>query len=256
MPFLSSVRGSFGARGRLRNFSGRGDGSSAALAGTSAIQIKQETGTNANGYYFINLGNGQGAQQVYCIMDSAVDGGGWMVLWGNPAGGTNYGQVFSSNVQNITNSPIGNFHSQSYARRSGIKAVCTQQQTLVYQNNSQWLRFTGTIWNSTSHNSGDFDFEFNSSLVTADGTTDSTIEVGFTNFRTSGGGDFGIAIDSNGLDHHSTNYYNLNSSCASQYLYQYGSGYKTNTGLSGWQTSTISCTQDASNQYALLVAIR
>jgi len=54
------------------------DGSSASKAGVSAAAIKASTGTNTNGVYWINLPT-VGPTQVYCIMDSAVDGGGWMM---------------------------------------------------------------------------------------------------------------------------------------------------------------------------------
>jgi hypothetical protein len=54
------------------------DGSSAARAGTSAAAIKSLTGTNTNGVYWINLPT-IGPTQVYCIMDSTISGGGWML---------------------------------------------------------------------------------------------------------------------------------------------------------------------------------
>ncbi len=67
----------------------------------------------------------------------------------------------------------------------------------------------------------------------------------------------GIAINSDGLDHHnSSSYYNLNSSCAAMYLYNYGMGYKVNTALSGWSQDTISCTSTDENQFGFLVAMK
>ena len=55
------------------------DGSSSAKAAPSAQHIKNLTGTNADGVYWINLPT-VGPTQVYCIMDSAYDGGGWMMI--------------------------------------------------------------------------------------------------------------------------------------------------------------------------------
>lgn len=53
------------------------DGSTEALAGTSAADIKNTTGTTTNGQYWIKPTNGSGiAFQTYCIMNR--DGGGWM----------------------------------------------------------------------------------------------------------------------------------------------------------------------------------
>jgi hypothetical protein len=54
------------------------DGSSALKASTSAAAIKALTGTNTNGVYYIDLPT-VGPTPVYCIMDSAWNGGGWMM---------------------------------------------------------------------------------------------------------------------------------------------------------------------------------
>lgn len=54
------------------------DGSSPALAGDSAAHIKSITGTNTDGVYWINLPT-SGPKQIYCLMDSKWDGGGWMM---------------------------------------------------------------------------------------------------------------------------------------------------------------------------------
>ena len=55
------------------------DGSSSSLAANSAAAIKTLTGTNTNGVYWINLPT-VGPTQIFCIMDSAIDGGGWMIM--------------------------------------------------------------------------------------------------------------------------------------------------------------------------------
>jgi len=62
-------------------------GSSSSCPGDSAWQIKQATGTNTNGLYWINV-NGT-ATQVYSIMDSAM-GGGWMLAMKGSSTGTTY----------------------------------------------------------------------------------------------------------------------------------------------------------------------
>jgi len=240
------------------------DGSSQELAGTSALEIKNLTGTNDDGYYWINLGNGQGPQEVYCIMNGAVDGGGWMMLWSAPTGvSMSTSTRFTANRQSLpTTSMPYNLYSLDYGRRSGVKAICTQNQTLFYAGVNNWLRAAGTLWNSATHNnnSGQFRFRFNSSCVTSNGTTDTSISLGATNYGIDGGtpgGDMGIDTRSNGFDNHaSTSYYFLNSSCVNHYLYQYGYGYKVNTGLSGWWTNTTSCSSVNTNSLAFAVLMR
>jgi len=54
------------------------DGSTFERAAPSALYIKNRTGATANGVYWINLPT-VGPTQIYCIMDSTVDGGGWMM---------------------------------------------------------------------------------------------------------------------------------------------------------------------------------
>jgi len=54
------------------------DGLTQANASTSALQIKTDYPSSPDGVYWINLPT-VGAKQVYCIMNSAIDGGGWML---------------------------------------------------------------------------------------------------------------------------------------------------------------------------------
>jgi hypothetical protein len=46
--------------------------------GVSAAQLKLDNGYNTDGVYWITIGGV--SQQVYCIMNSAFDGGGWMMM--------------------------------------------------------------------------------------------------------------------------------------------------------------------------------
>ena len=68
-----------GAAGKL--------GSTSALAGASAAAIKAAHPESADGVYWINLPT-VGATQVYCLMDSKWDGGGWMMMMKATRGGT------------------------------------------------------------------------------------------------------------------------------------------------------------------------
>jgi hypothetical protein len=54
------------------------DGLTSATAATSAKAIKAAYPASTDGLYYINLPT-VGIQQVYCLMDSKYDGGGWMM---------------------------------------------------------------------------------------------------------------------------------------------------------------------------------
>ena len=54
------------------------DGKTAATAATSAKAIKTAYPSSTDGIYYINLPT-VGVQQVFCLMDSKYDGGGWML---------------------------------------------------------------------------------------------------------------------------------------------------------------------------------
>lgn len=77
MSKVHDTGGFIGASYTYPNVGGN-DGSSSAKAALSASAIKTLTGTNTDGVYWINLPT-VGPTQIYCIMDSNWDGGGWMM---------------------------------------------------------------------------------------------------------------------------------------------------------------------------------
>lgn len=55
------------------------DGKTASTPGTSAVQIKTNYPSSQDGVYWINLPV-VGPTQIYCIMNTLVNGGGWMMI--------------------------------------------------------------------------------------------------------------------------------------------------------------------------------
>lgn len=77
------------------------DGSTAQRAAPSAEYIKNLTGTNTDGVYWINLPM-VGPTQIYCIMNSAVNGGGWMMAMKATRGNTfNYDASYWTSFDNL-----------------------------------------------------------------------------------------------------------------------------------------------------------
>ena len=80
------------------------NGSTSANAASSAYAIKQAYPSSLDGVYWIDLPN-EGPTEVYCLMDNAYDGGGWMLAMKATQGTTfRYSSSYwtSSNTLNTT----------------------------------------------------------------------------------------------------------------------------------------------------------
>ncbi len=92
------------------NWDEDGNGRSRANAAVSAYQLKQSYPNSPDGVYWIDLPN-LGPTQVYCIMDSAYDGGGWMLAMKATRGTTfNYSSTYwtTTNTLNPTDNTRNN----------------------------------------------------------------------------------------------------------------------------------------------------
>jgi len=77
------------------------DGSSSSNAAVSAFQLKTDYPSKPDGVYWIDLPT-VGATQIYCIMNSAIDGGGWMLAMKATTGTTfNYASTYWTAVNTL-----------------------------------------------------------------------------------------------------------------------------------------------------------
>jgi hypothetical protein len=104
------------------------DGLTQATAAPSAAYLTA-TGNTTNGVYWINLPTA-GATQIYCILDRAVDGGGWMMAMKATRGTTfNYYANYWTAVNTLnpaeTNRNDGDakFNTMNYATASDMLAL-------------------------------------------------------------------------------------------------------------------------------------
>jgi len=105
------------------------DGTSYDRSAPSASYIKNTTGTNTNGIYWINLPT-VGPTQVYCIMDSDVNGGGWMMAMKATTGTTfNYDSNYWTTANtlnpsdNTRNNADAKFNTMNYFQSKDILAL-------------------------------------------------------------------------------------------------------------------------------------
>jgi len=90
------------------------DGSTSALAALSALDIKNVTGTNTDGVYWINLPT-VGPTQIYCLMDTKWAGGGWMMAMKATRGTTfNYASSYWTSINTLN--PTDNTRNDADAK--------------------------------------------------------------------------------------------------------------------------------------------
>ena len=147
------------------------DGLSSATAAPSAAFLAAY-GNTANGVYWINVPT-VGATQIYCILDRAVDGGGWMMAMKATRGTTfQYSANYwtTNNTLNPANANRNDgdakFNTMNYSTASDLLAlwpdITTVGGSLNLTNASyscwSWLqnRFTstGTFYTNASNNPG------------------------------------------------------------------------------------------------------
>ena len=140
------------------HFDDKLDGSTSVRAAPSAMYIKNRTGTNTNGVYWINLPT-VGATQIFCIMDSAVDGGGWMMAM-KATTGTTFGYDSShwttattlNPTDNTRNNANAKFHSMNYFQCKDMLALWPD--ILVAGGNLTLTTYNNWCWLKNNYNSG------------------------------------------------------------------------------------------------------
>lgn len=106
-----------------------GNGLSYHSAGTSAQQLKNDYGYNTDGVYWIDLPT-VGPTQIYCIMNSAIDGGGWMMAMKATRGNTfNYTARHWTNVSTLNRNDLtrndadAKYHTMNYFQGKDLLAL-------------------------------------------------------------------------------------------------------------------------------------
>ena len=149
------------------------DGSTLERAAPNALYIKNKTGTSTNGIYWINLPT-VGPTQIYCIMDSTVDGGGWMMTMKATRGGTfNYDSSYWTTVStlnpsdNTRNDADAKFHSMNYFEGKDMLALWPDIPSNYNSGNGGNLGNLGSIYIYWANDSANNTLKINTSTNSA-----------------------------------------------------------------------------------------
>ena len=234
----------------------------------SCKQILAADPAAKSGKYNIDL-DGVGpvpAFDVFCDMTNS--GGGWTVFYA--ASGADGEQAMISDTEVVVNNPLMfQAYNVNRARKVALSAIATE--TLFVRANNVWMRADKPA--------------FDANLVVPNTTAKKAVTLmssnnvmaaafmGYANFNTTGGGDFGVSLSPDGLtscngmttqgfDHHLATYRMLNCNCDRQYLYSYSNGpadgdagYDVHNALGAW-AATNACHAGEGGALAFYAAMR
>ncbi len=134
---------------------GGGDGSSSAAAAESAMALRAR-GINTDGAYWITIPN-VGTRQIYCLLDSQWDGGGWMMVMKATRGSTfNWSSSYwtSNNVLNEGNFNTNNGDAkfETFNQNAGTDLLAVWPDLTA--NRGCFNSSRGTIWLQNNFNGG------------------------------------------------------------------------------------------------------
>lgn len=188
-----------------RALPGISDGLSAATPAMSALSIKASNPSATDGVYWIKLPV-VGATQIYCLMDSKWDGGGWMMAMKAASTGATF--IYSANYWTTDNT----LNPTQYNQNDGDAKFETMNKYAARDIMARWPDITSN--SGQIPNTGNWTWlrrDFNSSnrttLINFFNTAPKTaITTGVTNTKNSGAWGSGIFSSQAGFGFYGFNY--------------------------------------------------
>jgi hypothetical protein len=231
-------------------------GTCAYYASCNALHIAQPA--LPSGLYTIDPDGIGGAAPFTVYCDMVTDGGGWTIV--HAITGADGEQPLTSNTE-VAGDPLSWQHySLNQAKKMAISGVSTQ--SIFRRNSGVWIKVNSAMFDAALATPNTHMHK--AVTVTASDASTAPGYIGYSNFNNSGGGDFNVSTNAvvDGVDHHSTAYYHLNSGCVQHYLYSYSNavvdgdaGYDVSVTLGAW-TATNACQLEEGGGLVFYAAMR